>query len=119
MFLYAFGATVNPVNLIVAYGLASVLAALPLTPGGNVARAALLPARAAWAPPACSVARGGGIGHLPLGAGEVEIGKPLPGVFDARRETLRRLEQGLLRRLLAGRVAALAVRVVAIARPRL
>lgn len=34
VFLYAFGTTVNPVNLIVAYGLAQVLAALPLTPGG-------------------------------------------------------------------------------------
>ena len=32
--LWAFGTIVSPVNLIVAYGLAGVLAAIPLTPGG-------------------------------------------------------------------------------------
>jgi uncharacterized protein (TIRG00374 family) len=34
VFLRAFGAVVNPVDLLVAYGLANVLAAIPLTPGG-------------------------------------------------------------------------------------
>ncbi len=34
VFLRAFGATVNPVDLLVAFGLANVLAAIPLTPGG-------------------------------------------------------------------------------------
>ncbi|CAN5763863.1 hypothetical protein BH10ACT1_BH10ACT1_08590 [soil metagenome] len=32
--LWAFGSIVSPVNLIVAYGLAGVLAAIPITPGG-------------------------------------------------------------------------------------
>jgi hypothetical protein len=34
VFLRAFGATVSPVNLLVAFGLANVLAAVPITPGG-------------------------------------------------------------------------------------
>ncbi len=34
VFLRAFGATVNPVDLLVAFGLANVLAAIPITPGG-------------------------------------------------------------------------------------
>ena len=34
VFLLAFGATVNPVDLMVAFGLANVLAAIPITPGG-------------------------------------------------------------------------------------
>lgn len=34
VFLRAFGESVNPINLIVAYGVASVLAAIPITPGG-------------------------------------------------------------------------------------
>jgi uncharacterized protein (TIRG00374 family) len=34
VFLAAFGHTVNPVSLVVAFGLANVLAAIPLTPGG-------------------------------------------------------------------------------------
>ena len=42
MFLRAFGGTVNPINLIVAFGLANVLAAIPITPGGlGVVEAAL------------------------------------------------------------------------------
>ena len=44
VFLRAFGASVNPINLIVAYGLAGVLAAIPITPGGlGVVEAALTP----------------------------------------------------------------------------
>ena len=34
VFIRAFGETLDPINLIVAYGLAGVLAAIPLTPGG-------------------------------------------------------------------------------------
>jgi uncharacterized protein (TIRG00374 family) len=34
VFLRAFGVTVSPVNLLVAFGLANVLAAVPITPGG-------------------------------------------------------------------------------------
>ena len=34
VFLFAFGAHVSPVDLLVAYGLANVLAVLPVTPGG-------------------------------------------------------------------------------------
>jgi uncharacterized protein (TIRG00374 family) len=34
VFLFAFGAHVSPIDLLVAYGLANVLAVLPLTPGG-------------------------------------------------------------------------------------
>ncbi|MCB1031349.1 MAG: flippase-like domain-containing protein, partial [Acidimicrobiales bacterium] len=34
VFLRAFGTTLNPINLIVAYGVAGVLAAIPITPGG-------------------------------------------------------------------------------------
>ena len=44
VFLRAFGATVNPVNLVVAYGLAGVIAALPLTPGGLGVVETVLPA---------------------------------------------------------------------------
>ena len=34
VFIRAFGATVNPIGVIVAFGLANVLAAIPITPGG-------------------------------------------------------------------------------------
>lgn len=34
VFLRAFGTSLNPVNLVVAFGLAGVLAAIPITPGG-------------------------------------------------------------------------------------
>ena len=34
VFLLAFGATVNPVDVLVAYGLANILAVIPLTPSG-------------------------------------------------------------------------------------
>lgn len=32
--LFAFGRTISPIDLLVAYGLANILAAIPLTPGG-------------------------------------------------------------------------------------
>ncbi len=34
IFLWAFGRAVNPIDLLVAYGLANILAVIPLTPGG-------------------------------------------------------------------------------------
>ena len=34
VFLFAFGKAVFPVDLLVAYGLANILAAIPITPGG-------------------------------------------------------------------------------------
>ncbi len=34
IFLFAFGAHINPVDVLVAYGLANILAVIPLTPGG-------------------------------------------------------------------------------------
>ena len=34
VFLRAFGTSLNPINLVVAYGVAGVLAAIPITPGG-------------------------------------------------------------------------------------
>jgi uncharacterized protein (TIRG00374 family) len=44
IFLRAFGATVNPVGLLVAFGLANVLAALPITPGGlGIVEGVLIP----------------------------------------------------------------------------
>jgi uncharacterized protein (TIRG00374 family) len=44
VFVRAFGETLNPINVIVAYGLAGVLAAIPLTPGGlGVVEGVLIP----------------------------------------------------------------------------
>ena len=44
VFLRAFGTSVNPVYLMVAFGLAGVLAAIPITPGGlGLVEAALAP----------------------------------------------------------------------------
>jgi hypothetical protein len=34
VFLFAFGAHINPIDVLVAYGLANILAVIPLTPGG-------------------------------------------------------------------------------------
>jgi len=34
VFLWSFGSIVSPIDLLVAYGLANVLAAIPLTPAG-------------------------------------------------------------------------------------
>jgi uncharacterized protein (TIRG00374 family) len=34
VFLFAFGSAVSPIDLLVSYGLANILAAIPLTPGG-------------------------------------------------------------------------------------
>lgn len=53
VFLRAFGSSVNPINLVVAYGLAGVLAAIPITPGGlGVVEAALAPTLVGFGVPA-------------------------------------------------------------------
>jgi uncharacterized protein (TIRG00374 family) len=45
VFLWAFGSLVSPVDLLVAYGLANVLAAIPITPAGlGVIEGVLIPA---------------------------------------------------------------------------
>jgi len=44
VFLWAFGHPISPIDLMVAYGLANILAAIPLTPGGlGVVEAVLVP----------------------------------------------------------------------------
>ena len=44
MFLLAFGHAVSPIDLLVAYGLANVLAVIPITPGGlGVIEGVLIP----------------------------------------------------------------------------
>lgn len=44
VFLWSFGSVVSPVNLLVAYGLANVLAAIPVTPAGlGVVEGVLIP----------------------------------------------------------------------------
>lgn len=44
VFLYAYGATVFPIDLLVAYGLANILAVIPITPGGlGVVEGVLIP----------------------------------------------------------------------------
>jgi len=44
VFLWAFGKAVNPVDLLVAFGLANILAVIPLTPGGlGVIEGVLIP----------------------------------------------------------------------------
>jgi uncharacterized protein (TIRG00374 family) len=44
VFLWAFGHPISPINLMVAYGLANILAVIPITPGGlGVVEGALIP----------------------------------------------------------------------------
>ena len=44
VFLWAFGSVVSPIDLLVAYGLANVLAVIPITPGGlGVVEGVLIP----------------------------------------------------------------------------
>jgi len=53
VFLRAFGTSLNPINLIVAFGLAGVLAAIPITPGGlGLVEAALTPTLVGFGVPA-------------------------------------------------------------------
>lgn len=59
VFMAAFGHRPNPVGLLVAYGLANVLAAIPLTPGGlGVVEAVLIPTLIGFGSPASEVAVG-------------------------------------------------------------
>ena len=59
VFLRAFGASVSPINLVVAFGLAGVLAAIPITPGGlGVVEAALAPTLVGFGVPANTAAIG-------------------------------------------------------------
>lgn len=44
LFIFAFGHTVSPIDLMVAYGLANILAVIPITPGGlGVVEGVLIP----------------------------------------------------------------------------
>jgi uncharacterized protein (TIRG00374 family) len=53
VFLWAFGHVVSPVDLLVAYGLANVLAVLPITPGGlGVIEGVLIPTLVGFRVPA-------------------------------------------------------------------
>ncbi len=53
VFLRAFGSSLNPINLLVAFGVAGVLAAIPITPGGlGVVEAALAPTLVGFGVPA-------------------------------------------------------------------
>ena len=53
VFLRAFGSSMNPVNLVVAFGLAGVMAAIPITPGGlGVVEAVLTPTLVGFGVPA-------------------------------------------------------------------
>ena len=57
VFLRAFGSSVNPVYLMVAFGLAGVLAAIPITPGGlGLVEAALAPTLVGFGVPARTAA---------------------------------------------------------------
>lgn len=59
--LYAFGQTVNPIDLIVAFGVAQVLAAVPITPGGLGLVEAALPGLLA------------GLGGVPIGTAVIAV----------------------------------------------
>jgi hypothetical protein len=44
VFIWSFGTVISPIDLLVAYGLANVLAAIPVTPGGlGVVEGVLIP----------------------------------------------------------------------------
>lgn len=59
--LYAFGQTLNPIDLIVAFGVAQVLAAVPITPGGLGLVEAALPGLLA------------GLGGVPIGTAVIAV----------------------------------------------
>ncbi len=53
LFVFAFGHTVSPVDLLVAYGLANILAVIPVTPGGlGVVEGVLIPTLVGFGTPA-------------------------------------------------------------------
>lgn len=105
VFLRAFGSSVNPVNLVVAFGLAGVLAAIPITPGGlGVVEAALTPTLVGFGVPVRTATIAvlcwrfvqfwlpiplGGIAYLSLRFGELGRQKRLGTVRDLAQETGR------------------------------
>ncbi len=53
VFVWAFGHAISPIDLLVAYGLANILAAIPLTPAGlGVVEATLIPTLVGFGVPA-------------------------------------------------------------------
>lgn len=96
VFLRAFGPSVNPVNLLVAFGLAGVLAAIPITPGGlGLVEAALAPTLVGFGVPAQEATIGvlcwrfaqfwmpiplGGVSYLSLRLGHFGRKRRLAGV---------------------------------------
>ncbi|NLD77917.1 MAG: flippase-like domain-containing protein [Acidimicrobiales bacterium] len=103
VFLRAFGSSVNPINLVVAFGLAGVLAAIPITPGGlGVVEAALAPTLVGFGVPANSATIAvlcwrfaqfwlpiplGGIAYLSLKMGTLGRQRRLGTVRDLAHET--------------------------------
>lgn len=105
VFLRAFGSSVSPVNLVVAFGLAGVLAAIPITPGGlGVVEAALAPTLVGFGVPVRTATIAvlcwrfvqfwlpiplGGLAYLSLRFGELGRQKRLGTVRDLAQETGR------------------------------
>ena len=103
VFLRAFGASVNPVYLMVAFGLAGVLAAIPITPGGlGLVEAALAPTLVGFGVPANTATIGvlcwravqfwmpiplGGIAYLSLKLGSLGRHRQLSTVRALAQET--------------------------------
>ena len=105
VFLRAFGEFLNPVNLVVAYGLAGVLAAIPITPGGlGLVEAALTPTLVGFGVPARTATIAvlcwrfvqfwlpiplGGIAYLSLRFGTLGRTRKLGSVRDLAQQTGR------------------------------
>jgi uncharacterized protein (TIRG00374 family) len=108
IFLAAFGTVVDPVSLLVAYGLANVLAAIPITPGGlGVVEAVLSAALIGFGVPH-AVALVGVIAYrlvqfwLPIPIGALAYGSLRAG-FGGRPRTRREDAKDLAYRAAAGR----------------
>jgi uncharacterized protein (TIRG00374 family) len=105
VFLRAFGSSMNPVNLVVAFGLAGVMAAIPITPGGlGVVEAVLTPTLVGFGVPARTATIGvlcwrfvqfwlpiplGGVAYLSLRFGALGRQHRLGTVRDLAQETGR------------------------------
>jgi uncharacterized protein (TIRG00374 family) len=105
VFLRAFGSSMNPVNLVVAFGLAGVLAAIPITPGGlGVVEAVLTPTLVGFGVPVRTATIAvlcwrfvqfwlpiplGGIAYLSLRFGALGRQKRMGTVRDLAQETGR------------------------------
>jgi putative heme transporter len=108
IFLAAFGAVVDPVSLLVAYGLANVLAAIPITPGGlGVVEAVLSASLIGFGVPR-AVALVGVIAYrlvnfwLPIPVGALAYGSLRAGI-GGRPRTRREEAKDLAYRAAAGR----------------